>query len=85
MFPAGSNKAHFSEREILEDFLAVDQPEYVIQYIAQQTGYLETRAKDILIPLYEELLQKSLYGLEEKYSSEKVEELKGRLKLQDLE
>ncbi|MEA3378978.1 MAG: hypothetical protein U9Q69_05080 [Nanoarchaeota archaeon] len=77
-------RAHYpSWRQRLEDFLDIDMPEYVLEYLVTQTDYLEQRKKDILIPLYEELLQQALDKLEEKYGKRKLRRLKKRLPLKE--
>jgi hypothetical protein len=79
-FMAVNYRAHYpSWRQRLEDFLEIEMPEYVLEYLITQTNYLEERKKDILIPLYEELLQQALEKLDGKYGKRKVRELKKRL------
>jgi len=75
---AANYQAHYDEYLRLNDFIEIGAPEYALQRLID-INYLRTRARDVIIPAQEEMLQSCLSSLENKYGKPKVVQLKRRL------
>ncbi len=82
VFDSINYQAHFGRVDRLLDLIAVNLPEYALEEVYREK-YLDLRNKDVVIPVYEEILLESLIALERKYGKRKVFELKRKLRIKD--